>query len=78
MKCPFRTPPVGRRSTVSFGQAKTKTVLRRENQLTFAASACLPSVGPGALKLSERRFSSRYTPTFQAHSSMRICSVPAK
>ena len=71
---PFLAPPVGRRSTVCPSQAKTKTFLRKENQQTFATSACLPLVGPAALKLSQRRLSiPPHLASVQAHPSMRIC-----
>ena len=45
----LRLPLVGDRpaALVRRENPKTKTFLRRENQLKFVASACLPLVGPG-------------------------------
>jgi hypothetical protein len=45
----LRLPLVGDRplALVRRENPKTKTFLRRENQLKFVAFACLPLVGPG-------------------------------
>ena len=81
MRTRFLVPPVGRRSTVSTAQVKTKTKpsLEGKPKPKFAAFACLPLVGHGALKPSERRPASRSTDgSLQAHPSMRICCCGAE
>src|SRR5205085_8956210 len=85
MKCGHAAPPVGRRSTIGPDQAKNQDQSQNQNQNRSKkgkpTEVCGPRVPPvgrprGSEKLSERRFSSQYSPALvQAHSSMRICSA---